>query len=124
MLSQNQVVAVRKAIESTYDGNCTITENQPYKKENKSTGHHEVVTLENQPCKLSFKTISNTNHTETAAIVGQITKLFIAPEIKVKAGSKLTVTQSGVTTEYKNSGEPAVYPTHQEIILELFKGWA
>ena len=26
--------------------------------------------------------------------------------------------------EYKNSGEPAVYNTHQEIMLELWKGWA
>ena len=25
---------------------------------------------------------------------------------------------------YKNSGESAVYSTHQEIILELFKGWS
>ena len=24
----------------------------------------------------------------------------------------------------ENSGEPAVYDTHQEIIIELWKGWA
>jgi hypothetical protein len=49
---------------------------------------------------------------------------LIAPEIHVKPGSKLTITQNGVTTEYKNSGEPALFDTHQEIILELFKGWS
>ena len=72
-----------------------------------------------------FKTINNTNSTETgASAVVQIAKVFLAPEIKVKPGSKLSVTQNGVTTEYKSSGEPAFYSTHQEIVLELFKGWA
>ena len=45
---------VRKAIEQTYTGKCTITEYQSYKK-NKSTGKKEVDILEDQPCKLSFE---------------------------------------------------------------------
>ncbi|MPM91906.1 hypothetical protein SDC9_139040 [bioreactor metagenome] len=124
MLSENQVVMVRKAIESMYIGKCTITEYQSYKKENKSTGHQEVVILENQPCKLSFSKITNANQGEAAAMVVQTAKVMIAPEIKIKPGSKLTITQNGITTEYKNSGEPALFNTHQEIVLELFKGWA
>jgi hypothetical protein len=124
VLSKNQVVKARKAIESMYDGTCTITEYQEYTKENKSTGHHEVVVLEGQPCRLSFSSFPNTNQTDTAAQLVQTIKIFLAPEIRVQAGSKLTVTQNGVTTEYKSSGEPALYQTHQEIMLELFKGWA
>jgi hypothetical protein len=119
------MVKARKAIESLYDGTCTITEHQKVKKENKSTGFQEVPVLKDVPCRLSFKTINNTNSTETgASAVVQIAKVFLAPEIKVKPGSKLSVTQNGVTTEYKSSGEPAFYSTHQEIVLELFKGWA
>lgn len=125
MLSKTAVVKARKAIESLYDGKCTIIEHQKIKKENKSTGFQEVVVLADVPCRLSFKTITNTNQTETAAsAVVQITKVFLAPEIQVKPGSKLTITQNDVTTEYKSSGEPAFYSTHQEIVLELFKGWA
>nr|WP_308742099.1 hypothetical protein [uncultured Anaerocolumna sp.] len=124
MLSKNQMVAVRKAIESMYIGTCTITEHQKVKKENKSTGFQDVVVLENQPCKLSFEKITNTNPTETAALLVQTAKVLIAPEIQIKPGSKLTITQNGVTTEFKNSGEPAMFGTHQEIILELFKGWS
>jgi hypothetical protein len=124
MLSENQVVMVRKAIESMYIGKCTITEYQSYKKENKSTGHQEVIILENQPCKLSFSKITNANQGEAAAMVVQTAKVMIAPEIKIKPGSKLTIIQNGFTTEYKNSGEPALFNTHQEIVLELFKGWA
>lgn len=119
------MVKARKAIESLYDGKCTITEHQKVKKENKSTGFQEVVVLIDEPCRLSFNTINHTNQTDTAAsAVVQITKVFLAPEIQVKPGSKLTITQNGVTTEYKSSGEPAFYSTHQEIVLELFKGWA
>lgn len=118
------MVAVRKAIELMYIGTCTITEHQKVKKENKSTGFQDVVVLENQPCKLSFEKITNTNPTETAALLVQTAKVLIAPEIQIKPGSKLTITQNGVTTEFKNSGEPAMFGTHQEIILELFKGWS
>ena len=124
MLSKNQVVKARKVIESMYDGVCTVTEYQEYTKENKSTGHHEVVVLEGQPCRLSFSSSPNTDQTDTAAKLVQTVKVFLAPEISVQVGSKLTVTQNDVTTEYKSSGEPALYQTHQEIMLELFKGWA
>ena len=124
MFQKNAVVKARKAIESMYDGICTITEYQEYIKPNKSTGYHEVVVLEEQPCRLSFSSSPNTNQTESAAQLVQTIKVFLAPDVRVQAGSKLTITQNGVTTEYKSSGEPALYQTHQEIMLELFKGWA
>ena len=125
MLSQTKMVRARKAIESLYDGKCTITEHQKVKREDKSTGFKDVVVLKDVPCRLSFKTINITNQTDTgASAVTQITKLFLAPEIQVKPGSKLTITQNNATTEYKSSGKPAFYSTHQEIVLELFKGWA
>ena len=124
MLSKTKMVSTRKAIESLYGGKCTITEHQKVKKENKSTGFQDVVVLEDEPCRLSFKTINTTNPTDTASSTVQIAKVFLAPEIQVKPGSKLTITQNDVTTEYKSSGKPAIYSTHQEIILELFNGWA
>ena len=124
MLSENQVVAVRAAIEMMYQGTCIVTEHQKVKKANKTTGFQDVIVLENQPCKLSFTNITATNQTETAALVAQTTKVLIAPEIQIKPGSKLTITQNGVTAEYENSGEPALFNTHQEISIVLFKGWA
>lgn len=50
--------------------------------------------------------------------------MFVSPDVTIKPGSMLTVAQNGVTTEYTSSGVPAVYPTHQEIILELSDKWA
>jgi len=118
-------LAARKAIESTYDGVCTVIEYQAVKdSETKITRHKEVVLIDNEPCKLSFEKQNATVQTENAALVSLGAKLFIAPEIKISGGSKITVFQNGRTGDYALSGEPAVYSTHQEIMLELFKGWA
>lgn len=119
------MVKARKAIESMYDGTCTITEYQKVTKENKSTGFVEVVVLENQPCRISYNTINSASATDTgASAVVKVVKLFLAPEIVVKPGSKITVSQNNVVADYQNSGEPAIYSTHQEIVIDFFKGWA
>lgn len=124
MLSHNAMVRARKAIEWLYFGKCTITEHRKVKNPNKTTSFVDVVVLENQPCRLSFNSTSKANQTDTATSVTQETKVFIAPEIVIKPGSKLTITQNGQTTDYKASGKPALYSTHQEIDVELFEEWA
>lgn len=124
MLSTTQVVAVRKAIELTYDCTCNIIEHQKYKKNNKSTGFKDVVVQENQKCKLSFKTIASNKQDDIKANIVQIVKLFIAPELKIETGSRIDVTNVlGEVVSYKSSGQPAIYKTHQEIVLELFESW-
>lgn len=116
----------RKAIESTYSGVCTIIERRDVRNEKTkiTRKNEEVLVVENQPCKLSFEKLNAVAQTETAAALTQGTKLFIAPEIKIKPGSKIIVEQNGTTTEYSASGEPAIYFSHSEYMLELFKGWA
>lgn len=117
--------AARKAVENTYEGVCNIVEYQSVKdKKSKITRQEEVTVLREQPCKLSFEKINAALQTETGAAVSQGVKLFIAPEIEIKNGSKIAVTQNNVTTEYSASGQAAVYASHQEIMLELWKGWA
>lgn len=124
MLSKAKMVKARKAIESLYDGKCTITEYQKVKNENKTTSFEEVVVLKDEPCRLSFGSTQSASPTNNgSSVLSQTVKVFISPEITVKAGSKLTITQNGITAIYKNSSEPAFYSTHQEINLELFKGW-
>ena len=115
--------AARKALESTYEGRATVVEYQKVKDEWGMTNFQEVTVLENQPCKLSFETLTSSNG-DPVATVSQSVKLFLSPDVVIKAGSKIIVTQNGRTTEYSNSGVPAVYPTHQEIMLTLFEGWA
>lgn len=125
MLSENQMVAARKAIEITYSGVCTIIERRDTRNEKtKVTRKSEEIIAENVPCKLSFERINSAAQTETATALTQGTKLFAAPEIPIKPGSKVIVEQNGVKTEYSASGAPAIYFSHQEIMLELFRGWA
>lgn len=117
--------AAQKAIERTYQGVLVVTEHRKMKDEkSKLTNYQDVIVLENQPCKLSFERLQTAVQSESAASVAQTTKLFLSPDIVIKANSKITVTQAGVTMDYKSSGIPAVYQTHQEIILDLFKGWS
>lgn len=116
---------VREAIESTYIGECDVIEYITERNETtKRNEHREEKVLEKQKCRISFESVSNSNQSETTNNITQTIKLFISPDINIKSGSKIVVSQNGKTTEYMNSGEPARYETHQEIMLELFKGWA
>lgn len=125
MLSPNQVVAVRKAIEMTYDCTCDVIQEEKYKKENKSTGFKEIKIFENKKCKLSFETVTKDSKDDIKATIVQVTKLFIAPEITIKPGSRIEVTNVlGVKTIYKSSGQPGIHQTHQEIVLELDERYA
>jgi len=113
----------RQAIESQYDSKCDVIEKK--KKEVKNiTKNVEEKVLTDKACRVSFEDVYVNTETDTEAKKVQKIKLFIAPELQIKPGSKIVVTGRGRTTEYKNSGEPAVYNTHQEIMLELWKGWA
>lgn len=118
------MVKVRAAIESLYDGKCTVTVRQEYTKDNGSTGFRDEIILEDEPCRLSFSTTSSTNEGEVAASVSQVTELFIGPDVDIPPGSKITVTQNGETVDYSKSGVKAKYDTHQQIVLQLWKRWS
>ena len=110
----------RKAIESRYKGFCDILEKRKVKDEvTKATVLKDIAVLSNQPCRLSYSSSGTANQTDTVSNIEQTIKLFIAPEIKIAPGSKLRITQNGITTDYISSGVPAVYETHQEVSLEL-----
>ena len=124
MLSKNQVVIARKAVEKRYEGVCSVIEYQKYTRENRSTGYREMPVAENLPCRLSYRRKTAVDQTEGGAAVSQEITVFLAPETEIKPGSKLIITQNGITEEYQCSGKPAVYQTHQEVCLEIFEGWA
>lgn len=108
----------REEIESLYTGTCTIINKKPYFDDaTKQTKFNEIVILENQPCRLSFRSFPAASQGEGASESSQEIKLFIAPEIEILAGSKISVTQNGKTNLYSRSSEPAVYSSHQEVIL-------
>ena len=117
--------AARKAQEAAYSGRMTVYEHKKVKDEKTQlTAFNDVAVLKDIPCKLSFQSKQAAADTVAAMAVSQTIKLFTAPDIIINPGSKITVTQNGVTKDYTYSGVPAVYVTHQEIVLELFERWA
>lgn len=117
--------AARRAQEALYTGLAVMTERRQVRDEKtRLSTEDDVEVLQDIPCRLSFETLKAVQQTDTAAGTAQAVKLFLSPDVTVRAGSKIIVTQDGVTREYTCSGIPAVYPTHQEILLELSERWA
>lgn len=115
----------RTVIEQTYDGICNIYGMQDIKDpETKITEHKEVTLQGDVPCHLSFTWTGTAEGTGMSTDIKQEIKLFLAPDILVSPGSRIEVTQHGVTVSYSRSGKPAVYSSHQEILLELWKEYA
>ncbi|RXM69426.1 hypothetical protein [Clostridium tetani] len=111
----------RKAIESLYDSTCNIRVYGKYKdsitKETK-TGINPVPKYEKQSCKVSKQSLSKNNQSDTVNTVAYELKLFINPELEIKQGDEIEVTNKvlNITTKYK-AGEGFPYNTHQEVIL-------
>lgn len=117
--------AYKSAVRRLWKGKATVTVlDGVLNPANGRTEPSERVTISREPCRISFSTVKSTEPSEEAAVVAQSIMLFIDPAVEIPAGSKITVTQNGVTGDYERSGKPAVYSTHQEVPLELFKGWA
>lgn len=110
----------RNAIERLYTGVCNVYEyQQSVDPINKRTTQSEKLVIENQPCRVSYSLVTNADEVGNIATKRQEIKLFIAPELEIKAGSKISVSQNGVLKWYEASGEPAVHSNHQEIVLVL-----
>lgn len=103
-------------------GTCNIYEYQQVTDpETYQTTNKLVLVAENEPCKLSYMSLQVTELESGVGEVSQVPKLFIRPDLPIKAGSQLHVTQHGVTNIYKSSSEPAIYTNHQEVLIELDK---
>ena len=77
----------------------------------------KVKKYENQPCRVSFKNISNSSQGELKNGITQVIKLFISSTIEIKEGSEIEINRNNRILKYKASGIPAIYSSHQEVIL-------
>jgi hypothetical protein len=118
--------AQRAAIEFLYEDVCTITVTTYIKDPISKAGTpHERVVAEDQPCRLSFSSVTVPKEEDASAVITQAAKLFIAPEVEVPPGSKVTVTRvNGIIRHYKMSGLPASYLSQQAIPLVADEGRA
>lgn len=117
------MVANKKAIERLYDCTCDIYEYRQVVDENNISCQEEVLVYSNLPCRLSYATLFSSTQSRAVNYTKTSAKLFISPEVKISAGSKVKIYKNGMCIEFKNSGEPAIYNSHQEIKLDLLKNW-
>ena len=119
--------AVRTVLERLWKDRCSIfIREEVTDPVTHLTDSEEKPLLQDQPCKLSFETLTSTNGDEVAT-AQQVVKLFLSPDVKVPVGCKIVVTRPNDmerTFTYARSGEPGVFSNHQEIMLEPFRGWA
>lgn len=118
------VTAYQRAIFSLFTGRCTVLIRKS--KTNPDTEMEEFeesILFENEPCRISFQSTSPTSDGDTPKLFQQV-KILVASDKEIPAGSKIIVTQNGHTETYTRSGMPALYSAHQEIPVNLFKGWA
>ena len=107
-----------QAVKSLWRDTMTVIEHRKTRKENGATGFEDVTVMEGEPCKIIFKTLQATDQQEAAG------KLLCDKSFAIPAGSKILILHEGIETAYRQSGKPAVYSVHQEIMLELFERWA
>ncbi len=116
---------MRQKVEGLYTDHCTVYERTDvFDEETKVNKKQTVAVLENQPCRLSFSRLNTNNEADPASKPEQTVKLFISPDVDVRSGSKIKIEHQKRIYEYTRSGIPAVYSTHQEIMLEPFERWA
>lgn len=114
------MVSVRSALEWLWTDRCAVYVRAEKTDESGLTDFTETLLVEDQPCKLSFGTLTQASG-DPVATAGQVVKLFLTPDIEIPAGSRIVVTRNGGlnrTFEYVSSGEPGVFHDHQEIFLE------
>lgn len=103
-------------------GKCTIYEYQEITDpETFQTKHDLTVVISDEPCRLSHSRESTVNINSGVPYVAQTIVLFIRPDLTIKEGSVIEVTQNGVTNKYKRASKPSIYSKHQEVALELYE---
>ncbi len=114
------MVTVKGALAQLYIGKCTIVNQvETTDADTHQTSFSDVTVATDQPCRLSFSTVTSTQPKVGSSDLVQVIKLFLDPDIVVAPGSKITVTQNGKTTAYKSSGYPAIHTNHQEVVLTI-----
>lgn len=87
---------VREAIERLYKGLCSVkVKVSSVNEETGETVFTEKAVLTEQPCRLSFQSRNSAAKDDGYSTISQSVVLFIAPEVEIPSGSKITVTQNG-----------------------------
>lgn len=121
------VEKMKRAIAPLYTDVCTVYEKRAVN-ENGRTKFEEVCRYENIPCRISAKAYL---FGENAASmkgnqlnISKKTKIFLPCEYEILPGSTIAVTSRGRDKVFAKSGEMSFYESHNEVMVEIMKGYA
>lgn len=113
---------VNNPLSILWTGKCTIYEfEEVVDQDTCQTTLRESLVLVDEPCRLSHSHEQATDIQNGAAVVSQSVILFIRPDVAIKPGSVIEVTQNGVKNKYKRASKPSIYTNHQEVALDLYE---
>ena len=112
-----KISLVKRAVEHLYDGRMTVEEARKEKNAKNITALVWSAVIEDAPCRVSYKTVAPAGRSDTVDSIAQAITLFTAPDIDIKPGSRIVVTQRGRSMRFSCAGIPAVYESHQEVPL-------
>lgn len=116
---------MRDKIESMYEDKCTVYKQKDiWDEKTKVSKKKTVKVISEEPCRLSFSSLQAEQKADPASKPSQTVKLFISPDVDIRPGCKIEIRHKGRIYEYERSGLPAVYYSHQEIVLEPFGRWS
>lgn len=107
----------RKAIETTYTDTCNVY-NFEKVLNGSITTNQKVIKYKNIKCALSQKSLKTSEQTESQNKVLYDAKLFLSPNIEIKAGSYIEIKRFDRILEFEQVGESFIYSTHQEVLLK------
>ncbi len=120
------VERVKKVLIPFYTDRCNVYEKCV--KEGNFTGFEMKILYENAPCRMSAKSYlfgeNAGSRGDNVLKISKKIKLFFPPDYKIKPGCRIEVTHMGECTVFGKSGEMNLYPTHNEVMVEIEKDYA
>lgn len=105
-------------LEYTYIHTCTIYGPREGKDDKGWDIFTDEVEYSDIPCAVSFNSLPSSGATDTVQHVDFVAKLFVRPEIDVRAGDTVVANVHG--TEYTFlANRPAIYVSHLEVPLMM-----
>lgn len=123
MVKQAEAGRLREAIEALWTDVCSIAMRRTVQAEGGAEEWKVEMIARGVKCRLSYIE-AGAAELKVGAELGQRAKLMLGSEIEVPPGSLITVERCGREVKYRSSGAPRLYPSHQEIEMELFERWA
>lgn len=111
---------VESALKKLWKGRCSITDIVNWEDDRGITKCCKRITAENVPCRISYKTYKRDRAGESKENVNELSRevrLITDKNVSIKAGCRISVEQNGMKREFEAAGIPAVYSTHQEVMI-------